>query len=235
MKPSRVDRILEQWSSAAGAARRPADAPRPIAVRSGFPVATLSGAALVIVAVAVAGILLGRPGPNPIAGSEPSTSSSADASVDARPSASVPVVGPGRPSAVVACDPADVAVRITAWDGAAGSRIAHVTLVNQGASECSLDAMARPQLVDGRGDVLIDGREPTDRATLPLAPGATVQTLVEVSNLCGATPAPPISVAFVLADGRRVLADPASPTDATVPPCNGTAAPAVIDMHPWAP
>ena len=259
MKPSRVDRILEQWSSAAGSARRPADAPRPVAVRTGLPVGTLTGAAIVIVAVAVAGILLGRPGPNPIAGSSPSAPISADASAEAHasasaearpsasaeaspsasaeasPSASAPIVGPSRPSAPVACDPASLAARISGWEGAAGSRIADVVLVNQGPSACLLEAMARPQLVDGRGEVLIDGRAPTDRATVPLEPGATVRTLVEASNLCKPAPTPPVSVAFVMTDGQRLVAAPLTPDDATVPPCNGSAAPAVIDMHPWAP
>jgi hypothetical protein len=235
MKPSRVDRILERWSSVAGAARRPADAPRPVAVRSGLPVATLSGAAVVIVAVAVAAVLLGRPDPNPIAGSSPSAPSSADASAEARASASAPAVGPGRPSVPLACDPADLAARITGWEGAAGSRIAAVEVVNQGASTCLLQAMARPQLVDGHGDVLIDGRDPTDQVTVPLAPGAVARTLVEASNDCKPAPTPPVSVAFLMSDGRRLVAAPVAPDDATVPPCLGSAAPAVIDMHPWAP
>jgi hypothetical protein len=30
------------------------------------------------------------------------------------------------------------------------------------------------------------------------------------------------------------VASPFSPTDATVPPCNGPGSPASIAMHPWA-
>jgi hypothetical protein len=127
-----------------------------------------------------------------------------------------------------------LAARITLWEGAAGSRIAHLELTNAGAQTCTLRAMDKPQLVDGKGAVLIDGSTPTSKALVTVAPGDVLKTLVEDSNYCGPDPMPPVSVAFVQSGGGRIVATPFSPTDATVPPCNGPGSPASIDMHPWA-
>jgi hypothetical protein len=96
--------------------------------------------------------------------------------------------------------------------------------------------MQRPQLVDGHGSVLIDGANPTTTKTITMAPGDVVKTLVDDANYCGPEPAAPVSVAFVFAGGQRIVASPLSPTDATVPPCNGTPGSAgEISMHAWAP
>ena len=140
----------------------------------------------------------------------------------------VPTPGP--------CDPADLAARITLWEGAAGHRIAHVELTNAGATSCTLRAMDKPQLVDGKGSVLIDGSSPATSKLLTVAPGDVLQTLVDADNYCGPDPVPPVSIAFVQGGGGRFVATPFSPTDATVPPCNGAAGSAGnIAMHDWAP
>jgi hypothetical protein len=133
------------------------------------------------------------------------------------------------------CDPGSLAARITAWEGAAGHRIADMELTNAGTSTCRLATMARPQLVDGRGSVLIDGTDPGPSKTLTLAPGDVVTTFVQDANYCGPDPVPPVSVAFVLDKGGRFVATPLSPTDATVPPCNGApGSKGDIEMQPWA-
>jgi hypothetical protein len=229
MKPTRVDRILEEWAAVARSAPRPESPARRIVVRSGLPAATLSGALVIVAAVAVAGILLGRGAPNGIAGS----------SASAPPNPTVPIASdaPGGSPATTtgSCEPAGLSARITLWEGAAGSRIAHVQLTNAGSSPCVLEDVEHPQLVDGNGLVLIDGKTVQGGAERVVAPGATLQTLVSASNYCGSAPRPPVSVAFVLGDGQRLVADPAAPDDATVPPCMGAGAAASIDMHAWAP
>jgi len=120
------------------------------------------------------------------------------------------------------------------WEGAAGSRIADIEVTNSGRDTCTLAKLERPQLIDGAGRVLIDGTAPTSGGAIELAPGGRATTLVEASNYCGAAPVPPVQVAFVLRDGKRFIAAPPTPTDATVPPCNGPGQPAVIGMQPWA-
>ena len=94
--------------------------------------------------------------------------------------------------------------------------------------------MARPQLVDGRGSVLIEGANAPASGLISVAPGGVLTTLVQDGNYCGPAPQPPVSVAFVLKDGGRIVAHPLSPTDATLPPCNGPGSPADIEMQPWA-
>jgi hypothetical protein len=198
-------------------------------MRNRLPAATLTGASLIVVAVAVAAIAFGRSGPNPAVGSSPSTSVSLPSSV---PTTAVSTASPR--SSIGPCDPADLAARITLWEGAAGQRIAHVQLTNRGTTDCLLEQLARPQLVNGDGGVLIDGRSPASGDQITVAPGAVLNTLVEAGNYCKAAPPPPVSVAFVFRDGGRVVAQPVDPSDATLPPCLGPTQPATIDMHPWA-
>jgi uncharacterized protein DUF4232 len=172
-----------------------------------------------------------------IAAATPSASPSA--SPTASPSL-VPTPAPTpKPTAVPTpgpCDPATVAARITLWEGAAGSRIANVTMTNTGSGPCVVHAMARPQLVDGRGNVLIDSGAPGASSALTIAPGGTLKTLVSASNYCGPAPRAPVTVAFILSDGGRIVATPFSPSDTTgVPPCNGAGQAAWVSMRPWAP
>jgi hypothetical protein len=138
----------------------------------------------------------------------------------------VPTVGP--------CAASHLAARITLWTGGAGSRFAATELTNIGSSPCVVRALSRPQLVDGKGTILIDGAPPKGSSFVTIAPGARLNTEVAASNYCGPTPTPPLTVAFVLSNGGRIVATPASTSDGA-PPCNGPGQPAQIDMHPWAP
>ena len=246
MDPTRPDRILEEWSAVADGARRPSMPPRRVVVRGGSAGLSLAGASVIAVVLLATAIWLGRPGSTGPGGVVPTASPSATIQTLA-PSASpaptppatrAPTVTaaptPTSTPTIVACAPAALAARITLWEGAAGSRIAHVQVTNTGRDACTLERLERPQLIDGAGRVLIDGTGPSSRAVIDLAPGEKVTTLVETSNYCGAAPVPPVRIAFVLRDGNRFIAAPPSPADATVPPCNGPGQPAVIGMQPWA-
>jgi hypothetical protein len=139
----------------------------------------------------------------------------------------VPTLGP--------CDPSVLDARITAWEGAAGHRIADVELRNASPVACALESRARPQLTDGSGSVLIDGPSPTATSTLTVPPAGVVTTLVQAGNYCGPAPAAPVTVSFVLGAGNTLVAAPPSPTDATVPPCLGSGQPGTIEMQDWTP
>ncbi len=135
-----------------------------------------------------------------------------------------------------ACDAASLAARITGWEGAAGHRIATVELKNTGSELCTIPALLQPQLVDGKGAVLIDGKAPQASQTVTVSSGAALKALVQDGNYCGAAPAAPVTVAFVLPSGAgRILAAPLSPTDTSgVPPCSGSpGSPGDIEMRPW--
>jgi len=244
MSKDGVSRLLDEFSAVTTAAPRPISPARRLTMRNRLPVATLTGATLVIVAVAVAAIVLGRPGPSSTVGSSPSTAAASPAPSAPAPSAPASVTAVVSPPATAAptarptigpCDPASLTARIKSWEGAAGSRIATVELTNRGTASCVLDALDRPQLLGGDGSVRIDGQSPATTDQLTLKAGAVVTTLVEASNDCKPAPVPPITLAFVFADGQRLVAEPLSPTDTTDPPCNGAGSPGTIDMHPWAP
>jgi hypothetical protein len=258
MDPSHPDKILEEWESVANQARRPSAPPRGVTVRGGGSGGTLAGAGLLIAAVLIAAVWLGRQGPGPsgVVGGSPSvvvdpsvTPASTPVATPAAAPVSTPSVAPAipatqtpppkpapTPTATLACEPAHLAARITMWEGAAGSRIADVELTNAGSARCTVRAMDKPQLVDGNGSVLINGTNPPASALLTVAPGGVLTTQVGASNYCGPTPVAPVSVAFVLSGGSRVEATPVSPTDVNgVPPCNGSPGSAgTITMHPWA-
>lgn len=227
MDPSRPDRILDEWAAVARQAHRPAAPPRRVTIRGGLSGATLVGASLLVVAVVVAGTWLGGRGSNGGIGAEPSTSSSPAAT----PAATTPTAQP----TAGACAVADLHARIIMWEGAAGQRTAQLDVTYAGSERCVLRSTDRPQLVDGAGSVLIDGQDPSISASISVAPGDVLTTLVQVGNYCGPAPAPPVSVRFVLGGGSRIVATPFSPTDATVPPCLGSGAPSEIGMQPWSP
>jgi hypothetical protein len=251
MKPTRVDRILEDWAAAANAARRPATPPRPVVVRTGLPMATLAGATAIVLAIAVAGVWLGRPTSEPSTGGSPSvppqpSSSALTAAATTEPTtepstapttapSTVPTPNPTPRPTIGPCGLDSLAAHITLWEGAAGSRIAHVQLAVVRGGPCDVATMPTPQLVDRHGVVLIQGTQPPAGPNLTMTAGNVASTMVEVGDYCGPTPAFPLSVAFVFGDGLRIVATPVSADDTTVPPCNSSpGAPGTIDMHPWA-
>jgi Protein of unknown function (DUF4232) len=248
MDPNRKsNRLLDEWDAVARSARRPASAPRRRGLVGFGSTLGLVGAALVAVALVLGvGWLGGRittnvgaepspSGPVAIASAPPSPTPAP--SIPTPPQSPTPTIAPSPTPAptIGPCDPANLAARITAWEGAAGSRIADVSLTNAGDAKCLLAATARPQLIDGRGAVLAQGRISGASVGPPIevAPGDVLTTLVQVSNVCGAPPVAPVTVAFDLGGGLRLIAQPLSPTDTTVPPCNGPGSPAEIEMHPW--
>jgi hypothetical protein len=258
MDPNRVDRILAEWDAVAGEARRPDRPPRGVMMRNGLSLGMLVPAALVLVLVVgvvvfarngsdqnIGGALVPTASPTaiatPTATASPTATPKATALPTPTPKPATPKPATPKPATaaptpvptVGSCDPTTLVTRITMWEGAAGSRIATVELTN-GGPRCTFPTMQRPQLVDGGGAVLIDGSNPTTTDTITVGPGEKLTTLVQDSNYCGPDPTAPVTIKFVLRDGRAIEAAPQSPTDATVPPCNGAGAPSHIEMHPWA-
>jgi len=148
----------------------------------------------------------------------------------AAPSA-VPTVAP-----IQACAPADLAMRVVSWGGAAGQRIASLTLTNVGPSACTLPSVTQPQLVDGTGSILIDGTAVTFSPALTIAAGASLTSMAQDGNYCGPDPVAPVTVAIALPGGGRVVATPVSATDtAGLAPCMGSGSAAYVEMQPWQP
>jgi len=190
------------------------------------PVALLT-VALAGLVVACSPVATAAPAsPTPTASeATPAPTTTASATV----SATAPTIG--------ACDPAMLAARVTAWEGAAGHRIASVALTNASSVACTVPSLWQPQLVDGAGNVLIDSPPPSASAELTMAAGGVLTTMVQDGNYCGPDPVAPVSVAFVLPGGAgRVVATALSPTDTSgLPPCLGPGSPGDIEMQSWAP
>jgi hypothetical protein len=258
MEPNqKSDRIVEEWAAVSGTARRPTRAPRGDRPRSSLP--GLVGAGLMAAALVLAVAWLGRTTSSNV-GADPSASPSDVAVAEsATPGASPspaespspvvpasPIVQPEptptptseptpTPTVVVGpCRAADLTARITSWEGAAGNRIAMVTITNSGSDVCDMPKTTIPQLVDGAGTVLAQGTGQAGGSELRLSPGDVLTSEVDVANVCKTPVVAPVTIAYDLGDGRHVVSKPLKATDSTVPPCNGPGQPASIQMQAWA-
>lgn len=173
--------------------------------------------------------------------SGPSIVANTPAPATPSPSAA-PTTGPSPTPTPVAgsgfCDPAALTAEITAWDSGAGHRNATVTLTNNGKTDCTIHALAKPQLIDGKGTILIDGKPATSTSVVTVASYSAVTTMVSAANYCNATtPVAPVTVGFVFPNNEgTVVAKPLSPTDMSgLPPCNGPSLPGDIEMLPFGP
>ena len=218
-------------------ARRPETAPQRNAVRGSFGPMTLVplAAAALVVAVGVAW-LGGREAS--VGTSSPPPSASALSADVTPPATSVPSVAPSHPAASASApsptaDRCTLEARITAAEGAAGSRIYTLELRNTGQSTCAIPPVPTARLIDASGRVLAQYEAAPTDATIELEAGGSATTDASVSNVCGAPPVPPVTIQLELGDGGTVTATPFEPTDGTVPPCNGPTRPSEMSIHPW--
>jgi hypothetical protein len=245
MEPNRTDRILDEWSSVARSATPPGPPPRGASTSVAGAGISLAGAAVLVVALVAVFAVLGNRPSQTSPGALPSASPSPSvAFVSPEPATPVPATATPElftptpepatptPSLLADCNAADLATQITLWEGAAGSRIGHVQLTNNGSGTCSTPDTWQPTLVDGTGATLIEGHPSTTATRITLPAGQTVTTLVLVSNYCGPTPSAPVSLSFVV-DGATLTAAPETANDTTTPPCNGPGQPGSIEMQPW--
>jgi hypothetical protein len=231
MDRSRSDRILDEWDAVTRSARQPAEPPRrrgAFGGRAWWILAPLAAALIVAVAAAT---WMNRPATDVAA--SPSPSATASAPIAVVPSETPPSESPRASASDAGCDPAALDAAIVSWEGAAGSRVATVTLRSTAPTSCTITDRWRPELVDGSGSLRIEGAPVQDAGTLTLSNGESLETLVEVANDCGPDPVAPVTIAFVLDTGDRVVATPLSPDDTTTAPCNGDTVPPSIQMRPW--
>jgi hypothetical protein len=170
-----------------------------------------------LVAALAFGVYLGAGG-NGAPGESPST-----------PAASASPV-PG----VTACDAGNLDGGITSWEGAAGHRIATVTIHNAGTSDCALPEYLRPALVDADGHALIVAELLPQPAPITFPAGANATTMVDMTNYCGAAPTAQLLLRFYLPTDASFQATDKTRPRATLdpPPCNGPNAAATIEMQP---
>ena len=135
------------------------------------------------------------------------------------------------------CTASQLSVRIVDWQGAAGSRIADIFLVNTSFVSCTVRNYPRVNLVSSHGVVMIGGGAASTTAALhTLAPLGFLKSEVEAGNYCGPAFTKPVTLTFTLPGSLgRVVAIPRSSADVSgVPPCNGSPGSAGhISMHAW--
>jgi Protein of unknown function (DUF4232) len=140
-------------------------------------------------------------------------------------------------SGTPACLATQLSARIVNWEGAAGSRIANVRLVNTSFTSCYVRNFPRVRLVSATGATLIGGSAAsTTASTHTIAPLHLLLTEVSDSNYCGHSFMAPATLTFTLTGSLgRVVAIPVSSSDTSgVPPCNGAPGSAGhISMHAW--
>ena len=150
---------------------------------------------------------------------------------------SLGIAGVAAASAPPPCIGSHLSARIVDWQGALGSRIADVELVNTSFSPCTIRNYPRVRLVSAHGTVLIDGNAASTTGAVHVLAGlGFIKAEVGASNYCGPSYAKPVTLAFVLPGALgRVVAIPVSATDTTgVPPCLGSPGSAGhISMHAW--
>src|SRR5690242_20530527 len=138
------------------------------------------------------------------------------------------------PGAAAACVATDLSGHISAWDGAAGHRIATIVVKNEGATDCSLPQYLRPALIDVSGRALIVGDLHPEPAPIDLPAALTVSSMVDMSNYCGPAPTGELKLRLYLPNDTSFeltsLGSLAYPLDP--PPCNGAGAQASIEMQP---
>jgi len=144
---------------------------------------------------------------------------------------STPTQVPGGPEA---CAADALSGGITAWDGAAGHRIATVVIQNTTAAACSISAILRPALVDAAGHALIVGPAATASASVTIAAGGSAGTLVDMANYCGTAPTTELALRFYLPSEDSFEATNKTRPRAALdpPPCNGPNVAAEIQMQP---
>jgi hypothetical protein len=217
-----IDPVSIAASAAVGARRRTLAGRLLGWTRPAARLAAIGAGALLIVAL---GALIGAGGLNPSQSPLPTQGAVGPVAT--------PTAVPG--SGSDACAVGDLDARITGWDGAAGHRIATVTVRNIGRTRCSIATLASPRLVDRDGVALIAGPRAGPASSLELAPNAVATTMVDTANYCGPAGAEPVTVAFAFVDGPPLTASP-DPTPGSlggVPPCNGPTVPPEIQMQPF--
>jgi len=147
------------------------------------------------------------------------------------PPASTPAPTPApTPRPLPVCLASGLTAQVTGWQGAAGHQIASITLTNKGSGTCTVRGTPEVELVDTHGGILIDSQTggpdglphiASGATAFHLAKGGSLKTMVDTANYCGAAPALPTTVAFVLPASAGRLVAAAGPGGG-VPPCNGS-------------
>jgi hypothetical protein len=185
-----------------------------------------------------AALLACSPAPSP---SPAATESGAPASGE---SAGPPSPSSGSPGAAAPCVATDLAIELSPWEGAAGSRFVVLTARTQEDIVCSVAGRPGVALQDAAAEILIDSMaepdgqprvEPGDPVVV-IGPDSGATLAIGTSNWCEPPPTAPLGILLTFPDDSTVGHIPADGSLADVPPCVGPGEPPTIFIQaPWQP
>lgn len=142
------------------------------------------------------------------------------------------------------CMADELALDLSGWEGAAGSRFVVLTARTLRDVSCTLTGRPAVALVDGRGEIIIDSiSEPDGQPhvdpgdpVIVIGPDRGATLAVGTSNWCAPTPPLPVGIVITLPNETSQGFTPGEGTSADLPPCNGPGQPPRIFVQiPWQP
>jgi uncharacterized protein DUF4232 len=231
MTPKRSDDVLSEWSAVTQTATPPGPPNRSAGPRVAGAGISLVGVSLLAIGLVVALAWLGGRDSRPTVGDTtpptPAPAAPSPAASQSQAAAATP-----QPTPEATLGPCQRLEMPLTWEGAAGQRIATITLTNRFEGTCVIEGLTRVEYADGT-KALIEGPVPAGADHVTIGPHSSVRTMVEVGNYCGPAPTD-VNIVFRRNEQSFVIiGSPASQADMAVPPCNGPGQPATIQMQPW--
>jgi hypothetical protein len=143
--------------------------------------------------------------------------------------------------AIGLCTGAQLSLSITSWVGDPGADpiYAHVTATNVSSASCNIRGASEAQILNAGGGVIADAGSgaATVKSSDPvyaLAPGGTINTIVQWGNWCKPAPTQNLRVAMVEPFGLGRIVAPANGV-AKVPGCSASGSATVVSSEAWLP
>jgi hypothetical protein len=143
--------------------------------------------------------------------------------------------------AIGLCTGVQLSLSITSWTGDPGADpiYAHVTATNVSSASCNMRGASEVQILNAGGGVIADAGSgaaavKTSDPVYALAPGGTINTIVQWGNWCKPAPTQNLKVAMVEPFGLGRIVAPANGV-AKVPGCSASGSATVVSSEAWLP
>jgi hypothetical protein len=143
--------------------------------------------------------------------------------------------------AIGLCTGVQLSLSITSWAGDPGADpiYAHVTATNVSSASCNMRGASEAQILNAGGGVIADAGSgaaavKTSDPVYALAPGGTINAIVQWGNWCKPAPAQNLKVAMVEPFGLGRIVAPANGV-AKVPGCSASGSATAVSSEAWLP
>lgn len=143
------------------------------------------------------------------------------------------------PLAVGLCRASALKLAITLWEGSTGTSYAHVTATNKSSVSCNMRGTSEARIADAHGNIIGDAGSAAARVVssdpiYPLAPGGSINTIIQWANWCHSAPAQKVFVAMVLPFGLGgFVSKPLG--NAPIPTCYASSQKTQVSSEAWLP